>query len=111
MCGRPMQEFFFLVYSACMNFFHLILPCVNFIFVLRPPPPPHPRPHYLSNGPSLKGNNNVIESRKQDFHGLNANRKNLVSYEDLREIFVSKKEFVFPMGPYFDHAGKITCKQ
>ena len=85
-----MQEFFFLVYSACMNFFHLILPCVNFIFVL---------------------NNNVIGSRKQDFHGLNANRKNLVSYEDLRETFVSKKEFVFPMGPYFDHAGKITCKQ
>ena len=25
---------FFLVYSACMNFFHLIFPCMNFCFVL-----------------------------------------------------------------------------
>ena len=30
---------FFLVYSACMNFFPLIFSCMDF-FVLRPPPPP-----------------------------------------------------------------------
>ena len=42
---------FFLVYSACMNFFHSIFPCMNFCFVLRPPPPPHA--HNFSNGPSL----------------------------------------------------------
>ena len=33
-----------------MNFFHLIFPCANVFFVLRPPPPP---PHKFSNGPSL----------------------------------------------------------
>ena len=43
-------------------------------------------------------------SRKQDFQSLNTNRKNLVSYEDLREIFVSRKEFVFPMGTCLDQA-------
>ena len=90
------------------EFFSLNFALREFYFCTSPSPP---RPHNLSNGPSLKGNNNVIGSRKQDFQGLNANRKNLVSYEDLREIFVSKKEFVFPMGTYFDHAEKITCKQ
>ena len=42
---------FFLVYSAYMNFFNFIFPCMNF-FVLRPHPPPPP-PHNFSNGPSL----------------------------------------------------------
>ena len=32
-------------------FFHLIFPCMNFLFVLRPPPPP-PSPHNFSNSPS-----------------------------------------------------------
>ena len=32
-----------------MNFFHLIFPCANIFFVLRPPP------HKFSNGPSLSG--------------------------------------------------------
>ena len=33
------SNFFFLMYSACMNF-HLIFPCMNFFFVPRPPPTP-----------------------------------------------------------------------
>ena len=38
---------FFLVYSACMNFFSLNFPLHEFFFfVLRPPPP-----HNFSNGP------------------------------------------------------------
>ena len=40
---------FFLVYSACMNFFSLNFPLHEFFFVLRPPPP---SPHNFSNGPS-----------------------------------------------------------
>ena len=34
---------------TCKNFFHLIFPCANIFFVLRPPP----SPHKFSNGPSL----------------------------------------------------------
>ena len=55
----------------------------------------------------LKGNNNVIGSKKQDFQTLNANRNNLVSYEETREICVSRKESVFPMETYLDNR-KIT---
>ena len=55
----------------------------------------------------LKGNNNVIGSKKQDFQTLNANRNNHVSYEDTRETFVSRKESVFPMEPYLDHGKKL----
>ena len=51
----------------------------------------------------LKGNNNVIGSEKQDFQSLNTNWNNLVSYEETRETFVSRKESVFPMEPYLDH--------
>ena len=43
---------FFLVYSACMNFFSLNFPLHEFFFVLRPPPP------NFSNGPSLMVINN-----------------------------------------------------
>ena len=58
----------------------------------------------------LKGNNNVIGSKKQDFQSLNANRNNLVSYKDTREIFVSRKGSVFPMETYLDHGKNyITC--
>ena len=43
MCGRP---FFFLVYSACMNFFHsnFLLHDIFFCTSLPPPPPPSPTP-------------------------------------------------------------------
>ena len=47
MCGRPMQKFFSWSTQHAWIFFHLIFPCMNFFFVLRPPP------HNFSNGPSL----------------------------------------------------------
>ena len=43
-----MQDFFFLVYSACMNFFSLNFPLHEFFFCTSPAPP-----HNFSNGPSL----------------------------------------------------------
>lgn len=50
----------------------------------------------------LKANNNVTGSKKQDFQTLNANRNNLVSYEDTRKICLSRKES-FSNGNYKDH--------
>ena len=52
MCGRPMEEFFFLVYSACIIFFHLItFAWISGFFCTSPA---CPLPHNFSNGPSLK---------------------------------------------------------
>ena len=48
----------------------------------------------------LKCNNNVIGSKKQDFQTLNANRNNLVSYEDTQAGCVSREDSVFPMETY-----------
>ena len=42
---------FFLVYSACMNFFSLNFPLHEFFFCTSPAPAPPP--HNFSNGPSL----------------------------------------------------------
>ena len=53
----------------------------------------------------LNGNNNVIGSKKQDLQSLDANWNNLVSYEETREAFLSRKESVFPMETYL-HQGK-----
>ena len=36
---RPYHEYFLGLKLASMNFFHLIFPCENIFFVLRPPPP------------------------------------------------------------------------
>ena len=33
---------------------------------------------------------------------MNANRNTLVCYEDVRDVFVSRKESVFPMETYLD---------
>ena len=42
----------------------------------------------------LKDTYNVINSKQQTFNGMNANRKTLVCYEDVRDVFVSRKESV-----------------
>ena len=45
---------------------------------------------------------NVINSKQQTFNEMNANRNTVVCYEDVRDVFVNRKEFVFPMETYLD---------
>ena len=49
----------------------------------------------------LKDTYNVINS-KQTFNEMNTNRKTLVCYEDVRDVFISRKESVFPMETHLD---------
>lgn len=41
-CAKCVEGHFFLVYSTCMNFFHLNFPLHDIFFVLRPALPPTP---------------------------------------------------------------------
>ena len=50
----------------------------------------------------LKDTYNVIKSKQQTFNEVNANRNTLVCYEDVRGVFVSRKESVFPMATHLD---------
>ena len=50
----------------------------------------------------LKDTYNGINSKQQTFNEMNANRNTLVCYEDVRDVFVSREESVFPMGTYLD---------
>ena len=50
----------------------------------------------------LKGTYNVINSKQQTFGEMNASRNTLVCYEDVRDVFVSRKESVFPMATLLD---------
>ena len=45
----------------------------------------------------LKDTYNVINNKQQTFNEMNANINTLVCYEDVRDVFVSGKETVFPM--------------
>lgn len=49
----------------------------------------------------LKDTYNVINS-KQTFNEMNTNRKTLVCYEDVRDVFISRKESVSPMETHLD---------
>lgn len=49
----------------------------------------------------LKDTYNVINS-KQTFNEMNTNRKTLVCQEDVRDVFISRKESVFPMETHLD---------
>ena len=49
----------------------------------------------------LKDTYNVINS-KQTFNEMNTNRKTLVCHEDVRDVFLSRKESVFPMETHLD---------
>lgn len=48
----------------------------------------------------LKDTYNVINS-KQTFNEMNTNRKTLVCYEDVRDVFISRKESFFSNGNSF----------
>ena len=50
----------------------------------------------------LKGAYNVINSKQQTFSEINASRNTLVCSEDVRDVFVSRKESVFPMQTHLD---------
>ena len=50
----------------------------------------------------LQDTYNVINSKQQKFNEMNANRKTLVCYDDVRDVFVSKKESVFQMQTHLD---------
>ena len=50
----------------------------------------------------LKNTYNVINSKQQTFNEMNASRNTLVCYEDVRDVFVSRKESVFPMQTHLD---------
>ena len=44
----------------------------------------------------------VINSKQQTFNEMNASRNTLVSYADVRDVFVSRKESVFPKQTHLD---------
>ena len=50
----------------------------------------------------LKDTYNVINSKQQTFGEMNRSRNTLVCYEDVRDVFVSRKESVFPMQTHLD---------
>ena len=59
----------------------------------------------------LKNTYNVINSKQQAFSEMNASRNTLVCYEDVRDVFVSRKEFVFPMQSYLDMGKQFIFKK
>ena len=60
--------------------------------------------HDINQNIDLKDTYNVIGSKQQTFNEMNASRNSLVSYEDVRDVFISRKESVFPMATYL-HMG------
>ena len=50
----------------------------------------------------LRDTYNIINSKQQTFNEINANRNTLVCYGDVRDVFVSSKESVFPIQTHFD---------
>ena len=50
----------------------------------------------------LKDTYHVINSKQQTFGEMNRNRNTVVCYEDVRDVFVSRKESVFPMQTHLD---------
>ena len=50
--------------------------------------------HGTDQNIDLKNTYNVINSNRQTFNEMDANRGTLVCYEDVRDVFVSRKECV-----------------
>ena len=58
--------------------------------------------HDNNQSTDLQDTYNVINSKQQTFDEMNASRNTLVCYEDVRNVFVSRKESASPMAPYLD---------
>ena len=58
--------------------------------------------HSTDQNIDLKNTYNVINSNRLTYDEMGANGGTLVCYEDVREVFVSRKESVFPMETYLD---------
>ena len=67
--------------------------------------------HVNDQNIDLKNTYNVINSKEQAFNEMNASRNTLVCYEDVRDVFVSRKEFVFPMQSYLDMGKQFIFKK
>ena len=57
--------------------------------------------HGTDQNIDLKKTYNVINSKQQTFN-MNANRDTPACYEDIRDVFVSRKQSVFPIETYLD---------
>ena len=58
--------------------------------------------HSTDQDIDLKNTYNVINSNRLTYDEMGKNGGTLVCYEDVREVFVSRKECVFPMETYLD---------
>ena len=58
--------------------------------------------HSTDQNIDLKNTYNVINSNRLTYDEMGANGGTLVCYEDVREVFVSRKESVFPVETYLD---------
>ena len=58
--------------------------------------------HGTDQNIDLRKTYNVINSKQQTFNDMNANRDTPVCYEDISDVFVSRKESVFPIKTYLD---------
>ena len=58
--------------------------------------------HSTDQNIDLKNTYNVINSKRLTYDEMGKNGGTLVCYEDVREVFVSRKESVFPMETYLD---------
>jgi len=58
--------------------------------------------HDINQSIDLQDTYNVINSKQQTLDETNASRNTLVCYEDVRDVFVSRKESVSPMATYID---------
>ena len=58
--------------------------------------------HSTDQNIDLKNTYNVINSNRLTYDEMGANGGTLVCYKDVREVFVSRKESVFPMETYLD---------
>ena len=58
--------------------------------------------HHNNQNIDLKDTYNVINSKQQTFNEMNTNINTLVCYEDVSDMFASRKESVFSMETHLD---------
>ena len=64
--------------------------------------------HGTDQNIDLKNTYNVINSNRQTYDEMGANGGTLLCYEDVREVFVSRKESVFPVETYLDMGNQFS---